>query len=93
MSETTDTGATSSARGRKDGIEGMLLPQLKQLAGGLGIKTTGMRKGAVIEAIKASVKEQLLTMPVGGKPEEIVEKVLDGLHAHRPQMLSGSSQG
>ncbi|ROR89842.1 transcription termination factor Rho [Nocardioides aurantiacus] len=61
MTETTDTSgasqpsepAPSSARGRKDGIEGMLLPQLKQLAGGLGIKTTGMRKGAVIEAIKA----------------------------------------
>ena len=30
----------------------------------------------VIEAIKASVKEQLLTLPVGGKPEEVVEKVL-----------------
>ncbi|KQT93908.1 transcription termination factor Rho [Marmoricola sp. Leaf446] len=62
MTETTDTAGASepsqpsqpsSARGRKDGIEGMLLPQLKQLAGGLGIKTTGMRKGAVIEAIKA----------------------------------------
>ena len=55
MTETTDTAPasppSSSARGRKDGIEGMLLPQLKQLAGGLGIKTSGMRKGAVIEAI------------------------------------------
>jgi fused signal recognition particle receptor len=30
----------------------------------------------VIEAIKASVKEQLLTMSVGGKAEEIVEQVL-----------------
>jgi fused signal recognition particle receptor len=30
----------------------------------------------VIEAIKESVREQLLTLPVGGKPEEVVEKVL-----------------
>jgi len=30
----------------------------------------------VIEAIKASVKEQLLTLAVGGKAEEVVEKVL-----------------
>jgi fused signal recognition particle receptor len=30
----------------------------------------------VIEAIKKSVREQLLSLTVGGKPEEIVEKVL-----------------
>ena len=30
----------------------------------------------VIEAIKASVKEQILTLTVGGKPEEVIEKVL-----------------
>jgi fused signal recognition particle receptor len=30
----------------------------------------------VIEAIKASVKEQLLSMPVGGDPHALVEKVL-----------------
>jgi fused signal recognition particle receptor len=30
----------------------------------------------VIEAIKANVKEQILTLTVGGKPEEIIEKVL-----------------
>ena len=30
----------------------------------------------VIEAIKLSVREQLLSLTVGGKPEEIVEKVL-----------------
>ncbi|HEX2066330.1 MAG TPA: signal recognition particle receptor subunit alpha, partial [Candidatus Thermoplasmatota archaeon] len=30
----------------------------------------------VVEAIKASVKEQILTLPVGGKPEEVIERVL-----------------
>jgi len=30
----------------------------------------------VIEAIKGNVKEQILTLTVGGKPEEIIEKVL-----------------
>ncbi|MCA1819458.1 MAG: signal recognition particle-docking protein FtsY [Halobacteriales archaeon] len=30
----------------------------------------------VIEAIKASVKEQILTLTVGGKPEEVIETVL-----------------
>ncbi|HUR61508.1 MAG TPA: signal recognition particle-docking protein FtsY [Candidatus Thermoplasmatota archaeon] len=30
----------------------------------------------VIEAIKANVKEQILTLTVGGKPEEVVEAVL-----------------
>jgi fused signal recognition particle receptor len=30
----------------------------------------------VIEAIKANVKEQILTLTVGGKPEEVIEKVL-----------------
>ncbi|MGZ8691091.1 MAG: transcription termination factor Rho [Aeromicrobium sp.] len=32
----------------------MLLPELKQLAGGLGIKASGMRKGPLIEAIKTA---------------------------------------
>jgi transcription termination factor Rho len=37
------------------GLEGMLLPELKQLAGTLGIKGTGaLRKGQLIEAIKAA---------------------------------------
>src|SRR6266498_5180237 len=37
------------------GLEGMLLPELKQLAGTLGIKGAGaLRKGQLIEAIKAA---------------------------------------
>jgi transcription termination factor Rho len=57
MTETTDTAPTAAAPAsgaRKGGLNAMLLPELKQLAGGLGIKATGMRKGALIEAIKAA---------------------------------------
>jgi transcription termination factor Rho len=49
--------AAASVRRRKagGGLEGMLLPELKQLAGTLGIKGTGaLRKGQLIEAIKAA---------------------------------------
>ena len=57
MTETTETAPASGAAasgGRKGGLSAMLLPELKQLAGGLGIKATGMRKGDLIEAIKAA---------------------------------------
>jgi transcription termination factor Rho len=53
----TDATATAGTRRRKTGggLEGMLLPELKQLAGTLGIKGTGaLRKGQLIEAIKAN---------------------------------------
>jgi transcription termination factor Rho len=57
MTEATETAPASGASasgGRKGGLNAMLLPELKQLAGGLGIKATGMRKGDLIEAIKAA---------------------------------------
>ncbi|WP_328992042.1 transcription termination factor Rho [Kribbella sp. NBC_01245] len=67
MTETVEAssavGASSSAAGETParrrkaggGLEGMLLPELKQLAGTLGIKGTGaLRKGQLIEAIKAA---------------------------------------
>src|SRR4051794_41920721 len=57
MTETTETAPASGAStpsGRKGGLNAMLLPELKQLAGGLGIKATGMRKGELIEAIKSA---------------------------------------
>ncbi|ADB34079.1 transcription termination factor Rho [Kribbella flavida DSM 17836] len=47
--------ATTRRRKTGGGLEGMLLPELKQLAGTLGIKGTGaLRKGQLIEAIKAA---------------------------------------
>ena len=51
----TDTlNPTSAARSGSQGIDTMLLPELKQLASSMGIKTSGLRKGALVEAIKAN---------------------------------------
>jgi transcription termination factor Rho len=51
----TDTlNPTSAARSGSQGIDTMLLPELKQLASSMGIKTSGLRKGALVEAIKAA---------------------------------------
>ena len=56
MTETTENaaGAPAGSGARKGGLSAMLLPELRQIAGGLGIKATGMRKGDLIEAIKAA---------------------------------------
>ena len=53
----TDTieAANQDVKRRGSGLEGMLLPELKQLGASLGLKGTGtMRKGALIEAIKSA---------------------------------------
>ncbi|QNN51953.1 transcription termination factor Rho [Nocardioides mesophilus] len=56
MTETTATPPESApSRKRAAGLSGMLLPELKQMAGGLGIKGAGgMRKSQLIDAIKAA---------------------------------------
>ncbi|MEJ7629861.1 MAG: transcription termination factor Rho [Nocardioidaceae bacterium] len=54
MTQTTDTAASpgSASRGKQDGLNKMLMSDLKNLAGSLGIKgTTGMRKSALVDAI------------------------------------------
>jgi transcription termination factor Rho len=52
---TAPAPATSSRRRSGTGLNGMVLAELQQLAGGLGIKGTGrMRKSALIEAITAA---------------------------------------
>ena len=51
----TDTlNPTSAARSGSSSVDAMLLPELKQLASALGIKTSGLRKGALVEAIKSA---------------------------------------
>ena len=51
----TDTlNPTSDARSGSPRIETMLLPELKQVASTMGIKTSGLRKGELVEAIKAA---------------------------------------
>jgi transcription termination factor Rho len=51
----TDTVESSSPQvPKKARLESMLLPELKQLGASLGLKGTGMRKGELVEAIKAA---------------------------------------
>ena len=51
----TDTIEAGTRKRSGAGLEGMLLPELKQLGSSLGLKGTGaMRKGALIEAIQAA---------------------------------------
>jgi transcription termination factor Rho len=58
MTETTDTSAAPAAgtapKKAGGGLAGMLLPELKKVAGGLGIKATGMKKAELVAAIKAA---------------------------------------
>src|SRR3954447_16426105 len=65
MTETTDTTAAPASAGSGEvgstaptrkggGLSSMLLPELKQVAGGLGIKATGMKKAELVAAIKAA---------------------------------------
>ena len=49
------SGEATAPKKRAGGLNGMLLPELKQLAGGLGIKGVGgMRKSQLVEAIRAA---------------------------------------
>ncbi len=60
----TDTLNPTSASGSgSQRIEAMLLPELKQLASSMGIKTSGLRKGALVEAIKAGNAGQRASGP------------------------------
>ena len=57
MTETSNPipDTAPAAKKRAGGLNGMLLPELKQLAGGLGIKGVGgMRKSQLIDAIRAA---------------------------------------
>src|SRR4051794_36121139 len=51
----TETTEPTPSKRRASGLSGMLLPELKQMAGGLGIKGVGsMRKSQLIDAIRAA---------------------------------------
>ncbi|MCW2779996.1 MAG: transcription termination factor Rho [Marmoricola sp.] len=54
MTETTDITASTSRAPKGKGLGAMLLPELKQLAGGLGIKATGLKKADLVSAIRAA---------------------------------------
>jgi transcription termination factor Rho len=54
MTDTTDTTAAPAPARKAGGLSSMLLPELKQVAGGLGIKATGMKKADLVAAIRAA---------------------------------------
>ena len=61
--------AKAPAKKKAGGLNSMLLPELKQLAGSLGIKgITGMRKSALIEAISATQSGDITTPPTLDSP-------------------------
>ena len=64
------SNAAGAERKRKgSGLDGMVLPELKQLASTLGLKGTGaMRKGQLIDAIQSAQSRQGGQPPNGGNP-------------------------
>ena len=64
MTETTEKPAAPNASdgGSGKGLSTMLLPELKKVAGGLGIKAAGMKKADLVAAIKAAQG--------GGRPQQ-----------------------
>ncbi len=70
MSESTTTTPNAGTKQRRgSGLSGMLLPELKQMAGGLGIKGAGaMRKSQLVDAIKAAQSGGQSGGKSGGQP-------------------------
>jgi len=62
-------GAAGDApkQARKGGLSTMLLPELRQVAGGLGIKTAGLKKADLVSAIKAARAERQGSSDRGGE--------------------------
>ncbi len=88
---TTPTADTSSARAKSGGLNSMLLPELKQLAGGLGIKgTTTMRKSALVDAIKAA---QGSSAGRSGSPGDTVESSNRQQRSAPAESTASSSNG
>ncbi|HEY1119370.1 MAG TPA: Rho termination factor N-terminal domain-containing protein, partial [Acidimicrobiales bacterium] len=54
MTESTESTATAAPARKAGGLSSMLLPELRQVAGGLGIKATGMKKAELVAAIRAA---------------------------------------
>ena len=66
---TSTTPDAAPPKKRAAGLNGMLLSELKQMAGGLGIKGAGsMRKGQLVEAIKAAQSGHAGAAPASGQP-------------------------
>ena len=58
------SGSGGTERRRRGGVSGMVLAELRELAGTLGVDTTGMRRGDLISEI-------CLAVEMGCEPEDI----------------------
>ena len=68
MTDIIEAG-TKETRRKGAGLDGMLLPELKQLGSQLGLKGTGaMRKGALIDAIKSAQSSSHAEKPRAERP-------------------------
>ena len=66
----TDTIEAGTRKRSGAGLDGMLLPELKQLGASLGLKGTGtMRKGALIEAIQTAQGSAKPERPASERPK------------------------
>ncbi len=85
----TDTlNPTSAAGARSGNIESMLLPELKQLASSMGIKASGLRKGALVEAItQAQAAQAAPTRPARSRRAKTTESA-GSSDAAQPQLVS-----
>jgi transcription termination factor Rho len=85
VTETTATTPEAApSKKRAAGLAGMLLPELKQMAGGLGIKGAGgMRKSQLIDAIKA--------VQSGGQPAGGTKAPESGRPDREPRTDGGSA--
>lgn len=80
MTETTTENVPVRQR-RGSGLEAMVLPELKQLAGSLGVKTSGLRKSELIAAIQ---RIQSGGVPTGSGDRE---------HRDQPDTAPGRPEG
>jgi transcription termination factor Rho len=100
VTETTETvsidaEASTKATSKKKtgGLNSMLLPELKQLAGSLGIKGTGaMRKSALIDAISAA-QSGGRPAPASSQPAADSDRETHSDHANSNGSSNGSDHG
>ena len=87
-----DGRASSGSRARSGGLNTKLMPELKQIAAGLGIKTGGMKKADLVGAIKAA---QAGARPVAGpgRPAMAERPPRRPPRRRRPESRQGAAQG
>ena len=92
----SNAGASESSNGtprRRGGLSGMVLAELRQLAGELGIETGGLRKGDLIAAIKE--KQGGTTAPRSRSTKKTQAPAEDGKagagKAHQPALDEAGS--